>query len=818
MPPIERILAALQERECNPRQSGGSWTASCPAHDDRRPSLSVSEGDDGRALVRCHVGCTAEAICDALGLRVSDLMPDDGSGGNAVAQRPRKAPKATSGKTTYPTAKAAIEALERHNGKRSALWVYHDANGDPVAVVIRWDKPNGKKDIRPVSRHGDRWIIGGMAEPRPLYGLPDLAGANRVYLTEGEKAADAARSIGLTATTSAHGSQSPAQTDWSPLAGKQIVILPDNDDAGRQYADTVVAILLQQTPAPTIKIIELPGLPDKGDIVDWVETHADANADDLREQVEALADKAEAVLTSWPEIVPFDNLSLPDFPTHALPDVLRQWVGAESHATQTPADLAGLLSLAVCSATIARRAEAEPRDGWPEPVNLYVAVLLPPGNRKSAVFTDAMRPLRELEAELVEAERPTVARAQSERRQSEAKLKKLEKLSAEKGDGEARHEAGKLAAELAEQPEPVLPRLIVDDATSEQLGIMLADQNGRIASMSPEGDVFDLMAGMYSKNRTPKFDVYLKGHSGDDLITDRISRESVRVERPALTCAYAMQPQVIMGLAEHAAFRGRGLLARFLYATPPSRIGRREIAPTPVSEAVRDAYRQTVRSLADSQDEFVLRFAPDASATLQDWEGEIEAMLADGGQMEFIRDWGAKLAGATVRLATVLHCVEHGPTGLVGCATIESAIEIAGYLIPHAEAVLSMMQAKEAPAEDDARYVLRWIERHGRRDFTKRDAQQQGKRRFRRADDIDPALEELTRRGYIRLRPSESTGPGRPPSPTFDVNPAFFTNENPGNRSHNSQNPAERPKAGDSENIENGSGQSENADRVQVTI
>lgn len=82
----------------------------------------------------------------------------------------------------------------------------------------------------------------------------------------------------------------------------------------------------------------------------------------------------------------------------------------------------------------------------------------------------------------------------------------------------------------------MLPRLIVDDATAEKLGIMLAEQGSRIASMSPEGGVFDLMAGLYSKNGIPQFDVYLKGHSGDDLVTDRVSRKSLRVEQPALTC------------------------------------------------------------------------------------------------------------------------------------------------------------------------------------------------------------------------------------------------------------------------------------------
>ena len=63
--PTERILTALRERECNPRPSGNGWSAKCPAHEDRRASLSLSAGDDGRALVKCHADCTVDEICGA---------------------------------------------------------------------------------------------------------------------------------------------------------------------------------------------------------------------------------------------------------------------------------------------------------------------------------------------------------------------------------------------------------------------------------------------------------------------------------------------------------------------------------------------------------------------------------------------------------------------------------------------------------------------------------------------------------------------------------------------------------------------------------
>lgn len=113
------------------------------------------------------------------------------------------------------------------------------------------------------------------------------------------------------------------------------------------------------------------------------------------------------------------------------------------------------------------------------------------------------------------------------------------------------------------------------------------------------------------------------------------------------------------------------------------------------------------------------------------------------------------------------------------------------------------MQAEEASGDEDARYLLRWITRHGRREFTKSEAQHHGKRRFPRADDIDPALAELTRRGYIRPKPADAAGPGRPSSPSYEVNPAVAHTEKCTQYTQNSSPPAsEPPKVGSFEDIE----------------
>ncbi|MCX7424246.1 MAG: hypothetical protein NTW96_01195 [Planctomycetia bacterium] len=162
----------------------------------------------------------------------------------------------------------------------------------------RWNLPGGKKDIQPIARRGSGWANAGMPKPWPLYRLTDLASATRVFVTEGEPAADAARSIGLVATTSPHGSKSAHHADWSPLAGKEIVILPDNDSDGAVYRDAVVGITMKLTPPATVRVVELPGLPPKGDIVDFLDAHDTVEPDALFAIARAIQSLADAVRES----------------------------------------------------------------------------------------------------------------------------------------------------------------------------------------------------------------------------------------------------------------------------------------------------------------------------------------------------------------------------------------------------------------------------------------------------------------------------------------------------------------------------------------
>ena len=219
-------------------------------------------------------------------MTIRDLMPAVNGNGTHKARNGQTAKYSR----TFATANAAVQSLKEKFGPRATTWTYHDLQGEPSCEVVRWNNPDGtKREIRPVTRIGSGWNIRAMASPRPLYHLPELANASLVLVTEGEKAAEAARGLGFTVTTSAGGSQAADKTDWTPLAGKEVWILPDNDKPGQEYLCSVAQILTGLNPPAVVKEIKLPDLPEGGDIYDWLATRGDAaEPDDLRQQVEAM--------------------------------------------------------------------------------------------------------------------------------------------------------------------------------------------------------------------------------------------------------------------------------------------------------------------------------------------------------------------------------------------------------------------------------------------------------------------------------------------------------------------------------------------------
>jgi putative DNA primase/helicase len=268
--PTNNVVARLQEAGYCPKAAGtNKWSSKCPGHDGDGFNLSVERADDGRTLLHCHAhGCLPEAILGPLGLKLRDLFPEDPSRANGKARRNGK-PRA------FPTPEAALATTIGKLGKPTASWVYHHADGTTALKVYRFDPPDARKEFRPVHPTPLGWALGDPPGALPLYHLPQLASAERIFIGEGEKVADLLFGLGLTASTSAHGSKSSGKTDWAPLAGKVLVVLPDNDRPGESYLKAVLGHLARLNSRPTVYVVRLTDLwrtdapvPQGGDIAE----------------------------------------------------------------------------------------------------------------------------------------------------------------------------------------------------------------------------------------------------------------------------------------------------------------------------------------------------------------------------------------------------------------------------------------------------------------------------------------------------------------------------------------------------------------------
>jgi len=236
------------------------WVARCPAHEDRRPSLSlwVSE-ETGDLLCKCFAGCTFSEIAAAMGARTEDFLAE---------RRGRMS-------------------------KEVCCYKYHDEAGVLLYEVVRFD-PKDFRCRRWVNGAAD-WALGDTR--RVLYRLPQIiAESDRtVLLVEGEKSADRLVNEGFVATCSPGGAGKWREEYAQSLRGRRVVLMPDNDKPGRAHMEAARADLGAVT--AELATLELD-VPEKGDVVDWL--NAGHTAADLKHLcVEALhAERAIRAITA----------------------------------------------------------------------------------------------------------------------------------------------------------------------------------------------------------------------------------------------------------------------------------------------------------------------------------------------------------------------------------------------------------------------------------------------------------------------------------------------------------------------------------------
>jgi hypothetical protein len=266
-------------------------------------------------------------------------------------------------------------------------------------------------------------------------------------------------------------------------------------------------------------------------------------------------------------------------------------------------------------------------------------------------------------------------------------------------------------------PKPIVePRLWTGDVTPERLQGLLVEHGERMAVLSDEAAIFEVMSGLYSDGRA-NLDVFLQAHAGKAVRVDRGERMA-HLDKPALTFGLAVQPQVVSELAKGSKrrFRGIGLLARFLYFVPESNIGARSIRhKCTISEETKLRYRFHISQLLNlpmMDQPILLRLDAQALESWQSFWESIEARQGAGKELESMQDWTAKLPGAALRIAGLFHACKYGiDRAQVDNDTMSGAIDLCRLLIEHARGTFDQMGVE--PAVADAEFVCRWIAGEG---------------------------------------------------------------------------------------------------------
>lgn len=479
--------------------------------------------------------------------------------------------------------------------------------------------------------------------------------------------------------------------------------------------------------------------------------------------------------SEWTDPIPLDDYSLlPDFPIEALPEAGRRMVKAVSEVNQVDSGMTASIYLSILSACVTGKGIVQ-LINFQEPLNIYSCSILPSGNRKSSTMNIMTKPLYDYQKEQQEAMQESIREALNAHNIREARLAKLQKLAANAEDISDRRryemEAADAAKIICANPVPKAPLFIIDDVTPEALGIHMADNNERIAVMSTEGGIFEIMAGRYNDSKGGNLDLYLKAHSGDSWSSHRVGREAKTMQSPALTMCLTVQPDVIKELGANKQFRGRGLLARFLYCLCRSQVGYRERQTSAIPEAIAAEYRDHLMSLMDMPiTASTLKFSADAQVLWDEFYNDIEADLREGGSLHYLTDWGSKLSGAVARIAGLLHFAKNGLRAVelpISVNIVSASCLIGCYYKEHVLATFGLMNSD--PSIESAKKILNYLKTHSPETFKGRDVLRHTN--LRKMDEVIPGLKILLERGYIREVRLISSVMGRPEAMTYEVNP-----------------------------------------------
>lgn len=760
-PQLQHILDRLN----GVKQAGDGFSARCPAHDDQHNSLSVRLGDDGRVLLYCHAGCTSEAVCEAMGLKLRDLYP----------------PKA--------------DGVQR---QIVATYNYEDEDGNLLFQKVRYEP----KDFRcrvPDGTGGWGWKIGGIR--RVLYHLPAVIESPIVFVAEGEKDCDLLEKMGYAATCNFDGAGKWDDSYTPCFNGKLVYILADNDTSGKKHAAVVYQAI--KAVASDCRIVELPGLKESQDVTDYFQNggtieefnrlclDAPQGVPESFETINQKSDKEVPVDGWWP-VVPFDDMDRPEFPLDTVPSCLSgfaQIVREVSASNQTPPDMTALLLVTIAAACLGGTVKVVTNNRYTELATLFTAIFAPSGTRKSSVYGALIRPVIEYQKRLRADMKVEIEGNKNEldilKKQIDRLKKDIARTSGEEVTGlwDELHEKEEALAGFAKPTE--LPLIYLEtDFTVESLAPKINANGGTLALFDHEGAFWNEVAGRYTQGQSQTNDLILKSYDGHAVTVSRVGRGDIFIEHCCLAIGLIVQPTKIEDLKSKKTLDETGLIPRFILSVPADTVGYRKVQTSAVPHMVYEDYNRRIEALFGLRqlNEIVLTMDDQTTERFKRYCESIEVRLRDGQDLYSMRAWASKLTGRVARMAAVLHCYAYPDTvpdrPRIDADIMDFAIGLSEYLIVHAKATYQILNL--TADVKIARKILRTLEKYTASEEVLQISKGDLWGRIKNSDksiqtvsSIAGALDILIDHNYIRQVVDTERKPGRP-AEIYELNPAYF--------------------------------------------
>lgn len=485
----------------------------------------------------------------------------------------------------------------------------------------------------------------------------------------------------------------------------------------------------------------------------------------------------------WSEPILLNKIIAPPFPPGILPHPIAEAAETVAKSHQTPLGLFGGLALSALASVVGKKYVVQVRRDYDEQLNLYLAAVLMSGGGKSHVFKRVVAPIFEWEQRRRAEVGPRRESAESMEKTILRRIEKKRLAAASATSDEAflkiQHEIGELEKKIPRKP--VIPQIYTEDSTPEKFAQLMAEQeHEKLSILSDEGGIFDILDGLYGVNGS-NIDIFLKGFSMNCFKQERIGRGSIYIKDPLSSIGLAVQPDVIEDLGKNKKFRGRGLIARFIFLVLRNTLGYRVSDPEPLNWEHVGRYNSMITHHLDTPwntDQagriipYTLTLSPGAYRLWRIHFDSIEARMGPGGPLENMKDIGGKAPGMAIKFAGLFHASRvlfYSPTDF------EISEEIMGKAIALNEVALAndAVILRVMNMDEDTKKIIevwRWIRNRTRKMksnfFTRRECQQNMKNRKIDRQSIDRALNELSERYYIRdMRPGANQGKGYTVSP-----------------------------------------------------